>query len=338
MKTTALNYSHNLRSTMLMYLSSFLAPIFLFFSIFNIFSEQAYVLGGLQFAYFLFSLYVAWQANQGRTQFTVSIVYIYILAFIVAFAVIVRSPTSAVSIWSCLFPVINYLLLGRRYGLTHTAIIFVIQAIALTLRLTIYNDDINHILLINISGLYIGLWSLSHIYEMRRKFSEQSLERLATHDSLTGMFNRYALLYHFEKQRAESNHTDTPLSVLILDLDYFKQVNDRYGHNAGDKVLIQTAQLLRKLLPNHHAYRIGGEEFCITLAHTNAEQALNIAELIREKIANHVFHASGYQIQLTTSIGLCQCGHDQNLEDVLIAADIELYRAKQSGRNRVMGL
>ena len=334
MESDVFNPSHELRAAVLSCLSAFLASVSLFFALFNAYFNQSYLLSGLEFAYFLVSVYVYWRARQGKVRIAVSVAYIYFLVLIVAVGTYISVFSSALVVWTCLFPVINYLLLGRRYGLLSTGCVLLIQTLVISLKIHQVNHVIDYRMLMNLSGVYLSLWILSHIYEVRRKFSEQSLERMAARDALTGIFNRHALLHHFENQRKVLSNTS--LSVLILDLDYFKKVNDQYGHNTGDKVLIQAANLLRDLLPNHNAYRIGGEEFCITLNNVDVDKAVHIAEYLRKKFANHIFHVSGYSIQLTASIGVCECAAELTLEDVLIAADVELYRAKQNGRNQVM--
>jgi diguanylate cyclase (GGDEF)-like protein len=119
-------------------------------------------------------------------------------------------------------------------------------------------------------------------------------------------------------------------------LDFFKQVNDQYGHDVGDKVLVETAALLDALSDEHLVYRIGGEEFCIALHDSDLLQATYKAEQIRHAIERYDFNGAEVAIKLTASIGVYQCHHFDSLESVLKEADKELYKAKKNGRNQVM--
>ncbi|TCP15515.1 PAS domain S-box-containing protein/diguanylate cyclase (GGDEF)-like protein [Crenobacter luteus] len=177
-------------------------------------------------------------------------------------------------------------------------------------------------------------------HAMRQLESAQAeLVTLATLDDLTGIANRRhfmksagALLETALRQRA-------PFAVLMIDIDYFKRVNDTLGHDAGDAILSQTVALCRVLIRQHDVFgRLGGEEFCLALPESDALTALTIAERVRERVATHPFHAAGHTRQVTVSIGLAVWqpgGAPQTLAALLKAADEALYRAKADGRNRV---
>ena len=124
----------------------------------------------------------------------------------------------------------------------------------------------------------------------------------------------------------------------MIDLDHFKQVNDRHGHDAGDRVLRHVADRIReRLRPSDVACRLGGEEFCIFLADTGAEQGRHVADDLRHTIETSPFCHAGQDIALTTSIGIAELGRDgDTLEALFGAADRRLYDAKQAGRNRVV--
>lgn len=259
--------------------------------------------------------------------------------------------TTAMTFWFCLFPTLNYLLFGRRSGAALSAIVFVLMVgIALFPAVHLFSperltsNESHTIAIWHVGGLYICLWLLTHRYEINHQRSEQILENMATRDALTGLLNRHALqrdvkppynlVCHSTHCRTQSENV-TSGSLLLLDLDYFKQINDRYGHHAGDAVLIQTAQLLQRLLPNHAIYRIGGEEFCILLNGMTKEGALGVAESLRIQLAQHHFHAINHQIQLTASIGVGELQPKHSLEQALYVADDALYLAKQNGRDQV---
>ena len=166
---------------------------------------------------------------------------------------------------------------------------------------------------------------------------EIRLYKLAMHDPLTGLYNRRA--FHEQAQLRLTEHTGQPVALLVLDLDFFKQVNDRHGHQAGDDVLVHLARLLRtQLAPFDALYgRSGGEEFVIMLTGSAANLAPLIAENIRAALAAHAIRTSDAQsIQQTTSIGVVSGTAGQHsLRQLIMDADMALYQAKQQGRNCV---
>jgi len=190
------------------------------------------------------------------------------------------------------------------------------------------------ITMVNLVLCYCGVWIVSHRYEFNRENIENSLTYLASRDALTGAHNRLSLraaYNQFEKHRS----SDDSLSLLVIDLDYFKQINDKYGHDSGDKVLIETTQLLADIVGQNNLYRIGGEEFCVTLLDTDLAQAEQIGEQLRCAIAAHLFHYRNQTIHLTLSVGICEYQTGDKLTDLIKLADTELYRAKRNGRNQV---
>ncbi|MEA5442806.1 diguanylate cyclase [Cyanobium gracile] len=179
--------------------------------------------------------------------------------------------------------------------------------------------------------------------------SEQSLKDLAVHDPLTNLFNRRGFLERAMPELIRSQRYDIPLAILMLDLDHFKQVNDRWGHQAGDDVLQHVAQLFETSMRSGDlAARFGGEEFVILLSHAGSKQALQIAERLRQNAAAIVHHAAGEvalagsvsssgvsDFQVTVSIGIAVAEPNLGIDALLAQADTALYAAKASGRNRV---
>ena len=160
------------------------------------------------------------------------------------------------------------------------------------------------------------------------------LKEKASKDSLTKLFNRGKFDNVLSQEISLANETQAPLSVIFLDIDHFKIVNDSYGHDAGDSVLVELAELLRKTTRNgDFIARWGGEEFIITLQSTTVVQASVIAEKIRENIEQHNFTNGGNQ---TISLGVSEYAFNESKESLLKRVDEALYRAKDSGRNRVV--
>ncbi|MCM2291522.1 GGDEF domain-containing protein [Allorhizobium sp. BGMRC 0089] len=150
-------------------------------------------------------------------------------------------------------------------------------------------------------------------------------------DGLTGLFNRRALFECHEKHKFYET-----MAVMVLDIDHFKSINDRYGHAAGDKVICRLAELLKASLGVSCAARIGGEEFAIVMVHSSPAQADVIAERIRRQFQDGRIDLANQSLQATVSIGIAH-GTPEGLsfDDSLKQADLALYAAKRKGRNRV---
>ncbi|MCW8332529.1 diguanylate cyclase [Vibrio paucivorans] len=333
MDLDVLSNSHKLRAAILTWISITLGFIASGFAVYN------YAVGTgwfLVISEALFAVYSFWlySAAKKRTHNYLSIIlFVAFLAVIVLGGTLNRPLESGLFIWTCFFPIFFYLLLGKKNGLLATGFMAIIQIAVVLYKIQLGTSFIGTPLILNLLFCYLSIWVVSHIFESNRKKAEVSLGVLASKDVLTNTYNRLALTYQFPVlQRKES----APLCLLILDIDFFKQVNDQFGHSVGDKVLIETALLLQKFVGESQVFRIGGEEFCITLQHTDLKQAEAVAEAIRHEVSVNQFHHGSQAINLTVSIGVCACDGITELEDVLLKADSELYRAKQNGRNQVM--
>ncbi len=157
------------------------------------------------------------------------------------------------------------------------------------------------------------------------------LESLSRHDFLTGLANR-----RFLQQRLSELWSEGPLALLVLDLDFFKRINDRHSHDIGDQVLQETAELMRVACPgNGLAARYGGEEFVMLLPGATLDQAVQLAERLRESFASHDWNSLVPGLPVTISIGVAHSDEVATDSALLRLADTRLYQAKRSGRNRV---
>jgi diguanylate cyclase (GGDEF)-like protein/PAS domain S-box-containing protein len=173
----------------------------------------------------------------------------------------------------------------------------------------------------------------------QRKIMEREMQRLATTDALTEIANRRSFLEQAEQIFKTSQRYKTSFTMLMLDLDLFKAINDKCGHLGGDKVLTRFAQTVGLELRDSDVFgRLGGEEFCILLQQAHRDEALNVAERIRQCIQDLSFKdPTGDSFALTVSIGVTNNFEgDERLANLLERADKALYQAKQTGRNKVI--
>lgn len=168
---------------------------------------------------------------------------------------------------------------------------------------------------------------------------EQDLIRLAVTDPLTGLYNRRYLMERLHAMSNEYDRSRKLHSIIILDLDHFKIINDNHGHLAGDQVLVSIAEILQhNIRPSDVAIRYGGEEFLLLLSGTDKPQALQLAERLLSSIRDTVIPFNGLELRITASVGLAcvdEVGDHQDLDQLIQMADHRLYQAKANGRNCV---
>ncbi len=168
------------------------------------------------------------------------------------------------------------------------------------------------------------------------------LEQLAITDSLTELYNKGYILQRLESEMIRSARYNEPISLIIIDLDYFKKINDSFGHVAGDNILRKLAKILVESVRDVDIVaRYGGEEFIVVCPNTSIGGAAILAERIRENVQNTIFRSGSFDIKLTISLGLSSmsssslAGGEVNSSRLIEEADLALYKAKASGRNRV---
>jgi len=174
---------------------------------------------------------------------------------------------------------------------------------------------------------------------MRNADAHQALQDMALRDSLTGLLNRRALDEPLMRELKSGLRYGAPACLMILDLDYFKTVNDRLGHRAGDLVLRELAAVMTDTVRDVDMVgRYGGEEFAIILPYTSIAQAHVLAERLRALIESHAFDVEDGTVRLTASIGIADVCNPAiaTIEDWVNAADTALYEAKARGRNQVV--
>lgn len=173
---------------------------------------------------------------------------------------------------------------------------------------------------------------------MHKGRTADAMRHLATVDPLTGVCNRRTFMALAEAALAHARRADVPASLLMMDLDHFKTINDRHGHLVGDEVLKRFVAEVRTCLRQEDILtRFGGEEFCVLLPHATGDGAEVLAERIRQRIANTPFPGRDGSFRLTVSIGVSttEGGQETDVGALLESADLALYTAKNAGRNRV---
>lgn len=173
------------------------------------------------------------------------------------------------------------------------------------------------------------------LYRKNKQLSElnKELEKLSTTDKLTGLPNRRKIENELDKTFSLWKRYRRPFTLLMIDIDDFKKINDSYGHQVGDVVLAELGRIFRRILRNTDVpSRWGGEEFLILCPETGRDEGIKIAEKIRSAVEDHDF---GLGEKVTVSVGVCEAKDNTSLNALLKEVDDKMYEAKRSGKNRV---
>jgi len=188
--------------------------------------------------------------------------------------------------------------------------------------------------------LRVGNWIFRYLTggNVEAEYHEE-IYRLTIIDALTGIHNKRYLLEFLDRELARSARYHRPLSLVMLDIDRFKLINDELGHLAGDFTLRELVSLVKEAIRKEELFaRYGGEEFIVVLPETNREGALQMAERLRQLVEGHNFKYEERHYKITISLGLVATEGEETLtpNDLIKQADEKLYQAKHEGRNRVM--
>ena len=200
--------------------------------------------------------------------------------------------------------------------------------------LAIVWDDLPDIRLARVSLTLVITMLLANAFALTNRRQMEALRRLANVDPLTGAGNRRAQNLKLDSSIAIFNRNRSPTSLLIVDIDHFKRINDEHGHIIGDQLLVDLCELIRRSTrATESLYRYGGEEFVVVAEQTALATAINLAEKLRIQVARKTFTAG---IKLTVSIGVAEVLRGESREAWLARADAALYQAKGHGRNQVV--
>lgn len=227
-----------------------------------------------------------------------------------------------------MYPILlaNFLLVRRKWAL-------LIAALAITvvvLEGSAFSSTLEKI-------MFLATTSVTTLFAMvfasRTESQRLRLESLAAHDTLTGTGNRLSMEMALRDAIAGRREDDREIGIAILDLDHFKRINDKYGHEVGDRVLVQFAALVqRSIRRSDRLFRYGGEEFVLLLPGVNAARLQQAAEQLRATVADELHDGKGH---VTVSIGIAMLQPGEDWQTWLGRADAAMYRAKRAGRNRV---
>ena len=314
-------------------------------SIFNIFFLP--VLAAL----FLMSFYLLWrQVITLRTFEIILYTLVVVSAFCQFISVIITilltnvSFSPDVTLWYPFVYILSFLILSTNRALLLSVLFFlstlILGLVACIHFLLIGQPFQNVSFLVEAycaSGFCIAVLFL--VAQMRERFISQSavaddMSKLAMMDSLTQVNNRRLLNQLLQDEVKRARRHNLPLSVLLFDLDWFKKINDTLGHNSGDKVLQEVAQLLRQCIRTSDSFgRWGGDEFLCLAVNSDGDQALELAERLREAVLRHKFSTGS---KVTASFGVTEFQKGDSPEALIRRADLGLYKAKADGRNRVV--
>lgn len=262
---------------------------------------------------------------------------VIVVTISISIGVFSNNATDGVTIWLSILPFICFLFLGKRLGIIASLAISLFFLMTLSYCLIMHPDKgFNLIGLTSTAGALLCSTVIAWAYTDNRSKMINLLTQQATTDALTLLLNRRGLMTSFNLFIALYKRKKQNLCVMILDLDNFKLVNDNFGHDIGDNVIISCANTLKtQLRETDTIARLGGEEFIMLLSHTTIEEAESLAYRIKDTIEKSIFsHINHSDFQVTASIGItCATEHKTSFESLYKAADEALYEAKKNGRN-----
>jgi len=309
-----------------------------------LFNQNLALAGTLFFAsFFYFCGYYAYKKFSNKRISSSIILYsLYILMFYLVFT---GGVAQTGPLWVFIVAPVSVFIHGLKRGLFDIAIFLVIMITIMFVP----TDFIAHAIYRNefklrLISSFLTVTFLSALYEYSRQQSynhalalSRKYQLLAHSDPLTKLSNRRDALSILKQEKARISRNQEPLSIILCDVDHFKKINDLYGHNAGDAVLIDLAQIFTNTMREQDCVaRWGGEEFLFILPQTQAINANTFAEKIQKKLQNHVVLYEGNEIRITVSMGIEQLDHNQSIDEVINSADKYLYQAKDAGRNKIV--
>lgn len=309
----------------------------------SLYTENYPLAGTLFFASFVYfvGFYVCQKHNNTQLSSAIILYSLYILMFYLVFT---GGVAQTGPLWVYIVAPVSLFLHGFKRGLLDIGV-FVLIVISLMFIPTDITYHANYPTEFKLRLIYsfLTVTFLSALYEFTRDNAlKQTLELsqkyqvLAHFDPLTNLSNRRAAYDILKREQSRINRNKEVLSILLCDVDHFKRINDQYGHNSGDAVLVELAKIFTEQVREQDCVsRWGGEEFLFILPQTSAINAAIIAEKIRLSVDEYPIKVQNDEINVTISIGISQFEDSSNIDEVINNADKYLYLAKESGRNQV---
>lgn len=279
----------------------------------------------------------------GNVQLSANII-LYSLYLLMFYLVFTGGVSNTGPLWIYIVAPVSLFVHGLKRGLIE--LVFFLVVISAIMFHTI--DGITPVTYTNEFKLrliysFLTITFLSALYEYAREKSfkdtlklSQKYQRLANFDPLTGISNRRNALSILQQEQSRLARNNEPLSIVLCDVDHFKKINDQFGHNVGDAVLVELAKIFSNMMREQDCIaRWGGEEFLFILPQTNADNAYIIAEKILTHLQQHAIKHNDDEINVRVSMGISQFKDKQSIDDVINCADKYLYQAKDAGRNQI---
>ncbi len=333
------------RQNIMFYLTnSVMGIVSAFMTIVNIITQKRL----LMFATLIFAIACLFNVLLfGKSKFTkqpVRILFLVEILILCTFFCVSGTPEGFSALWFCFLPAFGFFLFGRRRGslLSGIGLLIIIFLFWFPSGKALLHYRYTDSFMLRFPMIYVAYCLMGFFVETIRAETQQQLVKaekeyqyLYKHDALTGLFNRYG--FNEQLDSAFANTAQNRISLMIIDIDRFKQVNDTYGHRVGDVVLCKLAKILKEQIGNlGEISRWGGEEFTVFL--DGYYDAPAIAENIRDTMEKIEFTENGITFQVTISIGVCTARSKKNISiaKLVTKADNCLYQAKDAGRNKIV--
>lgn len=306
--------------------------------------NSSYILAAvLLFASFIYFIGFYTFKKHNNLQLSSNII-LYSLYLLMFYLVLIGGVSNTGPLWIYIVAPVSLFLHGLKRGLIDLALFLLVISALMFLNFdfidqAVYTTEFK----LRIIYSFLTITFLSALYEYSRDTSykaalklSQEYEYLANFDPLTSLSNRRNALIVLQQEQARLTRNKESLSVILCDVDHFKKINDEYGHNVGDIVLVELAKIFTEILREQDCVsRWGGEEFLFILPQTTAKNANIIAQKILTYLQRHTIACDGHNIDVRVSMGISEFEKSQSIDDVINSADKYLYQAKDAGRNQI---
>jgi diguanylate cyclase (GGDEF)-like protein len=284
---------------------------------------------------------VAWQLRRGAEPERVLFPGTLAVAVVILVVVVSGKPADGILVWAALYPPIPFFLHGLRMGLTLSAGFGLLLTAAIGARVVVDpGGGLEWVAPFNVAGAVGASTALAYVYESAREQTAQALDRAANFDVLTGIANRRGFQQGFACRMQLARRSARPISLLVLDIDRLKLINDTAGHRAGDALIRHQVEIIRERIRAQDLLgRIGGDELALLLPDTDLDGAVILAESLLQTVRNAPIWFEGRLLAGSLSIGAAQATPPgEDFDSLFAAADAGLYQAKEGGRDRVVAV